>query len=64
LSHQLFKVDAAKRNREGTLRLTDRRDNHLFKERRTYHRCRIAGVLDGAGCAKDIVGLDAAALAG
>src|SRR4051812_35584755 len=47
LSHQFFKVDPAQCSREGTFRLTDRRNHHLVEQCGTDGSGRIAGILNG-----------------
>ena len=61
LAHQFVEADPAQRRRERPLGLADRRHHHVVQQGGAGGR--IAGVLDGAGGAQDVVGGDAAPLA-
>ena len=62
LAHQFIEADFVQRRGERALCLADRRHHHVVQQGGAGGR--IAGVLDGAGGAKDVVGGDAAPLAG
>src|SRR5215475_12029748 len=63
-ARQVLDADARERRREGVLGLPERGDHHLAEQVRIADRHLLLSLLGAAGRAQDVVGGDAALLAG